>query len=208
MRWMLTRCCVLISLSVAISNSFQVKQYPRFYGVRTGRKVLFNCVWKSKRPGVAEWFKASKHDDPWEERQQIQKSDQRILFKDKDNIQNAFLIITDLQPDDSAVYFCKINGTAGPGTYLQAAKPMELANAQSRTNMKDGLIVLQGLMLAAFIAAVLMRKQKLMEQSDILYEEPETDHIYQGLEIESCGGGLYEELSVYAQAEGAEAPWE
>uniref|UniRef100_A0A672H0C2 Ig-like domain-containing protein n=1 Tax=Salarias fasciatus TaxID=181472 RepID=A0A672H0C2_SALFA len=203
MRWMLTRCCVLISLSVAISNSFQVKQYPRFYGVRTGRKVLFNCVWKSKRPGVAEWFKASKHDDPWEERQQIQKSDQRILFKDKDNIQNAFLIITDLQPDDSAVYFCKINGTAGPGTYLQAAKPMELANAQSRTNMKDGLIVLQGLMLAAFIAAVLMRKQKLV-RIDCKQKTPQTS----GLEIESCGGGLYEELSVYAQAEGAEAPWE
>lgn len=30
----------------------------------------------------------------------------------------------------------------------------------------------------------------------------------QGLTIETCGGGLYEELSVYAQPEGAEAPWE
>lgn len=30
----------------------------------------------------------------------------------------------------------------------------------------------------------------------------------QGLMVEECGGGLYEELSVYAQPEGAEAPWE
>lgn len=32
--------------------------------------------------------------------------------------------------------------------------------------------------------------------------------VFQGLAVETCGGGLYEELSVYAQAEGAEAPWE
>ena len=32
--------------------------------------------------------------------------------------------------------------------------------------------------------------------------------MFQGLAIETCGGGLYEELSVYAEAEGAEAPWE
>lgn len=32
--------------------------------------------------------------------------------------------------------------------------------------------------------------------------------VSQGLAIETCGGGLYEELSAYAQPEGAEAPWE
>lgn len=32
--------------------------------------------------------------------------------------------------------------------------------------------------------------------------------VFQGLAIETCGGGLYEELSAYAQPEGAEAPWE
>uniref|UniRef100_A0A3B4UDQ9 Uncharacterized protein n=1 Tax=Seriola dumerili TaxID=41447 RepID=A0A3B4UDQ9_SERDU len=54
----------------------------------------------------------------------------------------------------------------------------------------------------------LPQREMKSEKSDSVYEEPETDHIYEGLAIETCGGGLYEELSIYAQAEGAEAPWE
>ena len=30
----------------------------------------------------------------------------------------------------------------------------------------------------------------------------------QGLEIEHCGGGVYEDISVYAQPEQAEAAWD
>lgn len=84
-----------------------------------------------------------------------------------------------------------------------------LTEALYRTNLKDGLIIFQGFLLAVCVAAVFLHKQDLLVQKDVEYEEPETDHIYEGLAIETCGGGdLYEELSVYAQADGAEAPWE
>lgn len=69
-------------------------------------------------------------------------------------------------------------------------------------------MILQGLMLAACIAAYVFRKRTLSETKDSIYEEPEVDHIYEGLAIETCEGDLYEEISVYAHAEGAEAPWE
>ncbi|XP_039643172.1 uncharacterized protein cd79b isoform X3 [Perca fluviatilis] len=85
----------------------------------------------------------------------------------------------------------------------------DVTKALYRTKMKDALIILQGLVLAVFIAALLLRKRHLqLGKRDIIYEEPETDHIYEGLAIETCGGDLYEDLCVYAQPEGAEAPWE
>ncbi|CAN9508643.1 unnamed protein product [Ophioblennius macclurei] len=209
MRWMLIGCCslALISLTVAAGNAIRVMQRPRFYGVRTGSSVIISCVSQPSREGVAEWFKAVTHDAPLGDRTPVQKN-HRVSFMDKDQVQNALLVIMRLQVDDSAVYFCKINGTPGPGTHLQAAKPIDLAQAQYRTQMKDGLMVLQALVLAASVARLLLRKRTLVKRRNSLYEEPDADHIYQGLEVGECDGGLYEELAVYAEADGAEAPWE
>ncbi|KAM9426374.1 B-cell antigen receptor complex-associated protein beta chain [Pholidichthys leucotaenia] len=211
MRWILAGCCllVLISLSVAVSRSLQISQKPRFYGVKTARSVVIYCLSSLQHfNSSARWFKADRYDTPSEYRTEILELDESVNFHHKNKIQNAFMYLVNLQIYDSGVYFCKINSTWGPGTELQVARSIDRAQATYRSKMKDGLIILQGLLLAACVAALLLRKHKLEEKKDSMYEEPERDHIYEGLGIESCAGGLYEELAVYSQAEGAEAPWE
>lgn len=213
MRWILARCCglALISLSVALQISqkpLQISQKPRFYGVKTNRAVYIYCMSSNQgQESEVKWYKADEYDDKQQHRTRIEKHE-RFQFEDKDLIKNAFLVISGLKKEDSGVYFCRINNTWGPGTELRALRPLQHAEALYRTRMKDSLIILQGLMLAVCIAAMVLRRRTLIEQKDSIYEEPETDHIYEGLAIETCGGGLYEELGVYSQADGTEAPWE
>ncbi|XP_008296480.1 uncharacterized protein cd79b [Stegastes partitus] len=206
MRWMLAGFCglALISLSVAL----KIRQKPRFYGVKTNRDVYIYCsVAKQNQKHEVDWYKADEYDVPHAKRIKVEKQE-RIAFEDKGMIRNAYLILAKLQTDDSGVYFCRVKDTWGPGTELRAVRPIKRSQALYRSQMKDSLMVVQGLLLAACIAALLLRRRTLLEQKDSIYEEPETDHIYEGLAIETCGGGLYEELAVYSQADGAEAPWE
>ncbi|XP_070783783.1 B-cell antigen receptor complex-associated protein beta chain [Enoplosus armatus] len=210
MRWLLAGYCglALINVSVALNQALMVTQKPRFYGMKTGRSVGIYCLHSPLHLAArVQWYKAHEYDVDVEKRRKIQ-AEQRIEIRNKNLTEGAYLYIHDLRIEDNGVYFCKINKTWGSGTELQVARPVNLTQALYRTKMKDGLIILQGLLLAVCIAAILLRKQTLLEKRDSIYEEPETDHIYEGLAIETCGGGLYEELSVYAQAEGAEAPWE
>ncbi|XP_004556811.1 B-cell antigen receptor complex-associated protein beta chain [Maylandia zebra] len=202
MRWMLAGWwgLVLISLSVADNKILQIKQKPRFYGVAVKSNVPIYCSSSRQHNSTVKWFKANKIGD--------EQTPLSTLIDDNIRFQMAYLYINNIQMRHSGVYYCKINETQGPGTEVKVFRPVVMEKALYRSNLKDGLIVFQGFLLAVFIAALLLRKQKLWERRDSEYEEPETDHIYEGLAIETCGGGLYEELSVYAQAEGAEAPWE
>ncbi|KAK9530076.1 hypothetical protein VZT92_011609 [Zoarces viviparus] len=212
MCWLLAGCCglALISISVAPDPAVQITQKPRFYGVKTRRNVTIGCLsTQDLLPAKVQWFKADTYDEEVLNRREIEKEKKYIFFNS--NPQQRFLFISNVGIEDNGVYFCKLNDTWGPGTELQVVRPITLPQALHRTNMKDGLIILQGLVLAGCIAAVVLRRQQLLEKNDSIYEEPDTDHIYEGLAIETCGGDLYEELTVYAQvdgAEGAEAPWE
>lgn len=204
MRWLLAGYfgLALINISVAV----RIHQRPRFYGVNTGGRVEFHCLFSRQYPAESEqWYKADKYND--EEKVEV-KAESRFEIRDLSPTNGTSLTIHEVRIEDSGVYFCKINQTLGSGTEIRITRPLNRKQALYRTQMKDALIILQGLLLAVYIAAVLLRKRTLSEKTDSIYEEPETDHIYEGLTIETCGGGLYEELSVYAQAEGAEAPWE
>ncbi|KAM4715190.1 B-cell antigen receptor complex-associated protein beta chain [Anableps anableps] len=203
MHWTLAGCCgfVLISVSVAL----QISQKPRFYGLRPRKNVPIYCLSSQQhQQSTVKWYKADRYDT---DKMEIKHHD-RIRFESKHKVQNAYLYFNYLKVEDSGVYYCSINDTFGPGTEVQVIRPIDPVKAQYRSQMKDGLIVLQGLLLGVCIGAYLLRKQQLVKDSDSIYEEPETDHIYEGLAIETCGGGLYEDLTAYARVEGAEAPWE
>lgn len=205
MRWLLAGCfgLALINISVAL----QIKQTPRFCGRFTTSSARIYCGEKTLNVNYSssvKWHKADKYNSHKKELM-IGERIETGIHKDE----AFFLHINDLRPEDTGVYFCQINNTVGPGTELQIARRITYSQALYRTQVKDGLIIFQGLLCAICVAAILLRNQRLpFEKSDSIYEEPETDHIYEGLTIETCGGGLYEELSVYAQAEGTEAPWE
>ncbi|XP_060951015.1 B-cell antigen receptor complex-associated protein beta chain isoform X1 [Limanda limanda] len=203
MRWLLAGCCVLAL--IGLSEALSAIQRPRFYGVNTGRNVGLYCISKPPQRTTMRWFKANKYDDD----KDPVVEEGRISFHVRHEVENSYLHIRKVQVEDSGVYFCEMeNGTWGPGTQLIVLKATNLSSAARITMLKDALIFLQGLLLAAAVTAILLRGRKVSEKTDIIYEEPETDHIYEGLEIERCDGGLYEELSVYAQADDAEAPWE
>ncbi|XP_054608978.1 B-cell antigen receptor complex-associated protein beta chain [Dunckerocampus dactyliophorus] len=208
MLWLLSALCAatLINMSDAVSRDLVVSQKPRFYGISPGRFVTIYCV-SSKQHLAAhvDWYKASEYDLAVSERQMLQGA----ITRHKDLTRNAFLILADLSVKDSGVYFCKINNTWGAGTQLQVARPVNRARAAHQSKMKDGLIIMQALMLSVFAAALLQRHRKLLKSGELIYEEPEIDHIYEGLVLEANEGDFYEELSLYAQVtEAAEAPWE
>ncbi|XP_070846163.1 B-cell antigen receptor complex-associated protein beta chain [Chaetodon trifascialis] len=206
MRWLLAGYCglALISMSVALSDALTVIQTPRAHATKTHTISRIFCLHKEHLKHNVTWYKADEYNS--EQREEI-KTDDRITAVNH-LTPGPLLLIKDLRIEDRGVYFCKIENAWGPGTAIHVTRPFNRSHALYRTQMKDALIILQGLLLAVSIAAILLRKRQVSDNTDSLYEEPETDHIYEGLTIETCGGGLYEELSVYAQADGAEAPWE
>ncbi|XP_053197462.1 uncharacterized protein cd79b [Scomber japonicus] len=206
MRWLLV-CCGLALISVALTR--EVLQRPRFLGLRTGRPnpVYINC-WSTEPNDndTVEWYKAKV--DNTGNKTKITPSD-RFKISYSQTSKNSTLFIDKLQVEDTGVYFCKIDTKFGAGTGMQVAKHYNLKNAEYRSQMKDALMIFQALVLATCLAALFRRKHQLSKEKDSIYEEPDTDHIYEGLQIETCGGGLYEELSVYTHpTEEGEAPWE
>ncbi|KAM4623393.1 B-cell antigen receptor complex-associated protein beta chain [Polymixia lowei] len=211
MQWLLVGCCglALVNLSVALNPTWVI-QNPRFYGVKKGQHVHFYCKssdHKALSSESVQWYKASEYDMEAAKRTKLSRG-KSVTIKLNNNFTQASIIIFNTTTEDSGVYYCKINDTVGAGTELQVVRPFHVKKAEYRSQMKDGLIFLQALLLAICIVAPFIRNSILLNKEDVIYEEPEQDHIYEGLAIETCGGGLYEDISVYAQPGGAEACWE
>ncbi|TNN03280.1 hypothetical protein fugu_000309 [Takifugu bimaculatus] len=179
MSWLLAGCYGLVLMT--ISGALQIRQSPRFIGVGTRHLVRIHC---SGTSGLVQWYRLNKYNEDRNKAEEV-KAEGRISFPSP----GTQLFISALRVEDKGVYFCKVNDTWGPGTELQVFRSGNRMKAQYRTNMKDGLIMFQALLLAVCIAALMLRKHKL------------------GLAIETCDGGLYEELSVYTRPDEAEAPW-
>nr|XP_020472217.1 uncharacterized protein LOC109969580 isoform X1 [Monopterus albus] len=204
MRWLLAGCCglALISFSVAL----QLLQKPRFRRSTVGNITTLYCAASNHdEKANVHWVKADSYNSGTSE---INLKRKEITLGNVNKTLNGLLVISNLTEDDSGVYFCKHGNTWGPGTQIMVYKYNQDLVATKNSRILEGLMIIQGLLLAVCIAGIMLHKEKLMKKRDSIYEDPETDHIYEGLAIETCGGGLYEELSVYAQAEGTEAPWE
>ncbi|XP_067101426.1 B-cell antigen receptor complex-associated protein beta chain [Osmerus mordax] len=209
MHWLQLSCWCLVNLSVALTTALQLNlnQKPRFYGVKAGRSVIIYCVAPGHTQNAeVEWYKAPKYNTPSAERE-IVTAGQQIHMREKSMTQNASISFRDLTTEASGVYFCKMNHNWGPGTELQVFRPNNFNSAVRRSNMKDALILIQAFLLTLCVVAPLIRSQTLFKKEETIYEEPQHDHIYEGLEIEQCGGGVYEDISAYAQPEQAEAAW-
>ncbi|XP_038847460.1 B-cell antigen receptor complex-associated protein beta chain [Salvelinus namaycush] len=203
MCWLLVGCCGLafVNLSVALNSTLHVTQKPRFYGVKTNRNVTIFCMVSDRnQSATVEWYKASEYNTT---RKKIEGD--RVTVRQKSMLRNALIELSRVETEDTGLYFCLINNiTWGPGTELQVFRPSNAENAERRSKLKDALIFLQALLLTLFALVPLLRHQSLLKKEDAIYEEPEHDHIYEGLEIEHCGG-LYEDISAYAQPGPAEA---
>ncbi|XP_034049945.1 uncharacterized protein cd79b isoform X2 [Thalassophryne amazonica] len=200
---LLAGCCgfALISLSVAINTSV-ITQLPRVIRKKASQSLSINCRFNIMTATHVEWYKASSFDADENERTKVTAGGRIDIFAGNQT-KHPSLYFSHLNKEDSGAYFCKTDDKWGTGTEVEVV--MDRVN---RSNIKDGLIIFQAILLAMFLAAALLRNQQLQtEKKESDYDEPQTDHIYEGLAIETTGKDLYEDLCLYAQAEETEAPW-
>ncbi|XP_066521797.1 B-cell antigen receptor complex-associated protein beta chain [Hoplias malabaricus] len=202
MHYFIVSCSLLALVNLAAANTkLHIDQKPRFYGVKTGKTVNIMCLFSgNKNLGEKiEWYKVKAHRDP---RQQFSGHKSALIL-------NTSLTIPNVEVTDSGIYYCKVKDQYGPGTELQVFRRSDKGSAKWRSNMKDFVIFLQAFFLLLCIVIPLVWHYKLMKKEEAVYEEPERDHTYEGLEIEHCGGDLYEDIHAYSQAnQGPEAEWE
>ncbi|KAI2658774.1 B-cell antigen receptor complex-associated protein beta chain [Labeo rohita] len=192
----------LIYLSAG--GNVHVFQKPRFIGVKTGRTVIIYCVPSNPNPFngsfPVEWSK-----DPTFEKQ-LQDSHKIKIMKGS-NVMNASITLKKVETEDSGTYFCRLKGSNGPGTELQVSRYSDPQSILMRSRVKDVIIFIQGLLLILCIVVPLVQYYRLEKKEDAIYEVPEDDHIYEGLQIEQCGGAdLYEDITAYARD--TDAAWE
>ncbi|XP_030630922.1 B-cell antigen receptor complex-associated protein beta chain [Chanos chanos] len=203
MHYLVIGCTLLALVNVSdnlAKTQLKVFQKPRFYGITTSKNVIISCsVPGTSTSVVVEWFKSPAYKQPM---QPVSGSD-RIIFVPKSRKSHAAIKIMDTVTEDSGIYICKANGTLGPGTELQVHRRGNLTLAIHRSKMKDAIIFIQGFLLVILICVPLFHFYKLEKKEETIYEEPEDDHTYEGLEIEHCG--LYEDIPALSQ--GTEAVW-
>ncbi|MCI4384042.1 hypothetical protein PGIGA_G00033830 [Pangasianodon gigas] len=205
MNYILVGYFLLLLVNLAVSADFQVQQKPRFYGVKVGKQVGFTCSASDLSLGqaVVMWYKIEKYGDnkdhtrPLENRRAVQHSG---------NMKGQ-LFIRNVEVKDSGIYYCKMNQTWGLGTELQVFRRSKPEVIEWRNYMKDIIIFFQGFLIMLCVIIPLVWYYRLEQKEDAVYEEPEHDHTYEGLEIEHCGD-LYEDLTAFSQNPDAEASWE
>lgn len=170
------------SLRCSCTGALQISQMPRFIGARTKQNVKINC--SASAGTVVQWYKLNKYDGDRNRAVEVKKGGKIDIPSP-----GTRLVISGVRVEDKGVYFCKANGTWGPGTELQVVskgtaersffwnflelsaptrsppplpEPLNRAKAQHRTHMKDGLIIFQALLLAVCTFALMLRKRALV----------------------------------------------
>jgi len=97
-----------------------ITQKPRFYGVKVGRSVVIYCIsCQLDTPLQVDWFRAP--DSDLEAEEPVGPGN-NVVMEGKTNWFNASLLFLHVTPKDSGVYYCRVNGTRGPGTGLQVIR--------------------------------------------------------------------------------------
>ncbi|XP_059386166.1 B-cell antigen receptor complex-associated protein beta chain [Carassius carassius] len=201
MHYFLLGSSVMALIYLSAEEKVHVFQKPRFVGVKTGRTVTMYCVPSNPTLSIhVEWYKGQTYKNQL-------KNSHKIKITEKSDKVNASITIKKVEIEDNGTYFCKLNSTHGPGTELQVSRYSDPKTILRRSRVKDVIIFLQAILLISCIVVPLVQIYKLEQKEDVIYEEPEDDHIYEGLEVERCGGAdLYEDITAYARD--TEAAWE
>ncbi|XP_062381574.1 B-cell antigen receptor complex-associated protein beta chain [Sardina pilchardus] len=193
---------MLVDASVSPA-SMQLYQWPRFVGVKSGRIPVVTLGCKSYVKDDlkdVEWLKAPLIEGQADNAHLLEEND-RVHFGER----KGWLTLTKLEPADSGIYFCRVNGTKGimgPGSEIQVHRPRNLDKAIRRSNMKDVVIFLQAFLLGLFLLIPRLCFKQELEKKENVYEVPDEDHTYEGLDIEQCG--LYEDIPAFSQQDADE----
>ncbi|XP_014644645.1 PREDICTED: B-cell antigen receptor complex-associated protein beta chain [Ceratotherium simum simum] len=161
-------------------------QYPRFVAKRRGNKVEIECYGEDLIK--VNWF--------W---RQNMDSKPKLLYPEEGHIEmsknNTIFILTiqGIQHQDNGIYFCQRNCSKGPpewgcGTELRVMGHSTLAQLKRRNTLKDGIIMIQTLLIILFIIVPIF----LLLDKDDSKARMEEDHTYEGLDIDQTA--TYEDI--------------
>ncbi|XP_065753338.1 B-cell antigen receptor complex-associated protein beta chain isoform X1 [Phocoena phocoena] len=170
------------------SSCSRIWQHPRFVAKKRGSMVEIKChlgdsgnvswLWKQETDSEAKLFLPEKG---------------RIL--QTHNSTEATLIIQDIQFPDNGIYFCKQECSQSPprtergcGTELRVMGFSTLAQLKRRNTLKDGIIMIQTLLIILFIIVPVF----LLLDKDDSKAGMEEDHTYEGLDIDQTA--TYEDI--------------
>ncbi|EHB07346.1 B-cell antigen receptor complex-associated protein beta chain [Heterocephalus glaber] len=168
----------------------RIWQYPRFMAKKRGSVVKMQChTDSSSLSSKVIWFRKQKTDEPL---QLLQETD-RIL-QTNDSFTHT-LTIQSIQSEDNGIYICQQecdgkhpNIFQGCGTELRVMGFSTLAQLKRRNTLKDGIIMIQTLLIILFIIVPIF----LLLDKDDSKAGMEEDHTYEGLDIDQTA--TYEDI--------------
>lgn len=164
----------------------QIWQYPRFTAKKRGSKVEIYC--QMEVTGSVTWFWQQDMDS---EPQELAMKPGRI--QQTQGAWNATLTIADIQFQDNGIYFCQHRRSDGSpetgcGSELRVMGFSTLAELKRRNTLKDGIIMIQTLLIILFITVPIF----LLLDKDDSKAGMEEDHTYEGLNIDQTA--TYEDI--------------
>ncbi|XP_059938409.1 B-cell antigen receptor complex-associated protein beta chain isoform X2 [Mesoplodon densirostris] len=166
----------------------RIWQQPRFVAKKRGSMVEIIC--HLEVPGNVSWLRKQETDS---EAKLFLPKKGRIL--QTYNTTEATLIIQDIQFQDNGIYFCEEERfketprrERGCGTELRVMGFSTLAQLKRRNTLKDGIIMIQTLLIILFIIVPIF----LLLDKDDSKAGMEEDHTYEGLDIDQTA--TYEDI--------------
>ena len=87
--------------------------------MKASRSVVIHCVSPLRPPLQVDWFWAKDSD---QDAEGPMSPNANVVMQGKTERKNAYLWLKDVSPSDSGIYYCKVNGSRGPGTGLQVMR--------------------------------------------------------------------------------------
>uniref|UniRef100_A0A8C9PPC1 B-cell antigen receptor complex-associated protein beta chain n=1 Tax=Spermophilus dauricus TaxID=99837 RepID=A0A8C9PPC1_SPEDA len=168
------------------SSCARIWHHPRFMAKKRGSVVRMHCyIHNTSVPSRVTWFrKQIKDQDP----QELPPEPGHILQFQNGSVHT--LTIQGAQFEDNGIYFCQQNGPVfcGCGTELRVMGFSTLAQLKRRNTLKDGIIMIQTLLIILFIIVPIF----LLLDKDDSKAGMEEDHTYEGLDIDQTA--TYEDI--------------
>lgn len=161
-------------------------QYPRFMARKRGAVVKIICLLEVTGPVSWLW-----RQDMDSEPKELPVKQGRIQQTQTNS--NATLTIHDIQFQDNGIYFCQHRCSdkslqMGCGSELRVMGFSTLAQLKRRNTLKDGIIMIQTLLIILFITVPIF----LLLDKDDSKAGMEEDHTYEGLNIDQTA--TYEDI--------------
>ncbi|XP_040845431.1 B-cell antigen receptor complex-associated protein beta chain isoform X2 [Ochotona curzoniae] len=172
------------------STCSRLWQHPRFMAQKRGNVMKVHCYANnSLNSSSIQWFWKPKMDV---DLQPLPKENDRIQWTT--NSTWSTLTLQDVQFEDNGFYVCGgqcVNGTdkvLGFATELRVMGFSSLAQMKRRNTLKDGIIMIQTLLIILFIIVPIF----LLLDKDDGKAGMEEDHTYEGLDIDQTA--TYEDI--------------